>query len=169
MVPSGLSTRSGAEPNVHAARVSESCRGCVWLPRSFPRNAMPTGIENKLPTVTKVRPTALRALLSSLPASNNPAPVPMINRVMLIMPTSGSVRGTSRMMSSLSFLKLLHIVDQRYRMQKRQGHGIGTLKTAFPFRCSKQRASAQKSERWRGDRMQFAMCKGKFSCLRPKV
>src|SRR5215469_11914957 len=108
---------------------------------------MPTGIENKLPTVTKVKPTALRALWSSFPASNNPAPVPMINRVMLIMPTSGSVRGTSRMMSSLSFLKLLHIVDRRYRIRKRQGHGIGTLKTAFPFQCSKQSASAQKSER----------------------
>src|SRR5438445_13030953 len=106
---------------------------------------MPTGIENKLPTVTKVRPTALRALLSTLPASNKPAPVPMINRVTLIMPTSGSVRGTSRMMSSLSFLKLLHVVDQRYRMQKRQGDGIGTLEAALPFQCSKQSAFAQKS------------------------
>src|SRR5438309_11963379 len=121
---------------------------------------MPTGIENKLPTVTKVRPTALRALLSILPASNNPAPVPMINRVMLIMPTSESVRGISRMMSSLSFLKLLHIVDQRYRIRKRQGHGIGTLETAFPFQCSKQSAFAQKSERWHGDMMQIAMCMG---------
>src|SRR5437879_10949838 len=121
---------------------------------------MPTGIENKLPTVTKVRPTALRALLSILPASNNPAPVPMINRVMLIMPTSGSVRGTSRMMSSLSFLKLLHVVDQRYRIQKRQGHGIGTLKTAFPLQCSKQRAYAQKYELVQVHQRQCAMCKG---------
>src|ERR1700739_3812921 len=106
---------------------------------------MPTGIENKLPTVTKVRPTALRALLSSLPASNNPAPVPMINRVMLIMPTSGSVRGTSRMMSSLIFLKLLHIVDQRCRIRKRQGHGIGTL------------APPHKVGAGHGDMMQFVM------------
>src|SRR5246127_4992716 len=121
---------------------------------------MPTGIENNPPTVTNVRATALRALLSSLPASNNPAPVPMINRVMLIMPTSGSVRGTSRMMSSLNFLNYFILLTQHYRIRKRQGHGIGTLKTAFPFQCSKQGASAQKVRMvaWRYDAIR--VCEG---------
>ena len=64
---------------------------------------MPTGIETSIPTATKLHPTALRALLSSFAAISNPTPVPMMNRVLFIIPISGSVNGISRMKASHDF------------------------------------------------------------------
>ena len=111
-----------------AACRSEICRSDERTLRSLPRNDHPTGIENKTPAISKLTPTALRVLRSTRLASNNPKPVPMTNRVLLIMPISGRVKGISLMVSSSEVLYFdcfttlsLHAPDHHHRQCSSEG------------------------------------------------